>query len=49
MGQFSSKFFNNFSELLLCKKYVFDIFNMVDFFKIFVISRSTEIPIVSNF
>ena len=35
--------------LLLCKIYVFDIFNMVDFFPIFVISRSIEILIVLNF
>ena len=30
-------------------KYVFEIFNGVNFFLIFVISRSTEILIVSNF
>ena len=28
---FFRQFVNNFSALLLCKKYVFDIFNMVDF------------------
>ena len=42
-------FLNNFSSLLLCKIYIFDFFNMVDFFQIFFISGSTEILIVLNF
>ena len=37
------------SALLLCKIFVFDIFNIVDYFKIIFISRSTKIRIVSNF
>ena len=28
----------NFSAFLLCKIYLFEIFNMVDFFQIFIIS-----------
>ena len=35
--------FNYFSELLLCKMNVLGIFNMVDFLKIFFVSRSTKI------
>ena len=31
---------------LLCKIYIFDFFNMVDFFQIFVISPTTEILMV---
>ena len=40
---------NNFSTLSLPKIYIFDIFDMVDFFQICVIFRSTEIVIVANF
>ena len=43
---FFRQFVNNFSALLLCIIYIFDLFNMVDFFQIFFISRSTEILIV---
>ena len=46
---FFLQFFINFSALLLCEIYLSDIFNMVDFFQIFVVSRSTEIIIVPNF
>ena len=46
---FFGQFVNNFSALLLCKIYVFDFFNMVNFFLISIILRSTEIPIVLNF
>ena len=42
-------FVNKFSALLLCKINVLDIFNMGDFFQIFVISRTIEILIESNF
>ena len=42
-------FVNNFSVLLLWKINVFDIFDMSDLFQIFVISRSAEILIESNF
>ena len=43
MGQlFFLQFVNNFSTLLLCKIYVFDIFNIVEFFQILLISQSTE-------
>ena len=49
MGKFFSAIFDKFSALLLCKIYVFDIFNMVNFLLIFVISQSTKILIVSNF
>ena len=31
--------------LLLCKYYVLNVFNMIDFVQIFVISRSTDILI----
>ena len=44
---FFHQFINNFTPLL-CKMNVIDIFNVVDFFKIFVISESTEILIESN-
>ena len=37
LGQFFLQFFNNFSTLLLCKIYVFAIFNIVHFFQIFII------------
>ena len=37
------QFSNNVLILLLCKICVFDIFNVVDFFEIFVILRGTEI------
>ena len=43
------EFFNNFLALLLCKINVLDIFDVRDFLNIFVISRSTEILIKSNF
>ena len=46
---FFSHSFNNFSTLLLCKIHGFDIFNMVDFFQIFVTSRISKILTVSNF
>ena len=42
---FLGQFINNFSSLLLWKISVFDFFNMLDFFQIFVTSRSTEILI----
>ena len=42
-------FVNNNLELLLFKINVLDIFNMVDFLKIFVVSRSTEIMMQLNF
>ena len=41
-------FFRQFSTLLLRNICVFDIFNVVDFFQNFVISRSTEILISLN-
>ena len=37
---------NHFSALLLCKIYVFEIFNIVDFFYVFVTSQSAEILII---
>ena len=40
-------FLNNFSALFLCKINVLDIFNMDDFFLIFVPPQSTEILIES--
>ena len=40
---------NNFSALLLRKPNVLDDFNSDDFFRIFTVSRSTEILIESNF
>ena len=46
---FFCQFVNNFSALLFCKMYFFDIFNIIEFFKMFVISRSIEILIVANF
>ena len=39
------KLIDNFSELLLCKINVLDIFDIGDFFQIFVLSRNTEIVI----
>ena len=39
------KFVNKFSALLLCKINFLDIFDVGDFFQIFVVSRSTEILI----
>ena len=42
-------FFNNFLTLLLCKMYVFDVLNMVDYLTIFLIPRSNEYLILSNF
>ena len=39
----------HFSELLLCKINVLDIFDTGDFFQILIISRSTWILIESNF
>ena len=42
MEQFFFEFFNNVLAFLLCKIYVFDVFNMVDFFQIFVIERISE-------
>ena len=36
---FNFLIFNNFSPLLLCKIYVFDIFNIVNFFQIFDIAK----------
>ena len=42
-------FLTNFSAWLLCKIYVLDSFDMGDFFQIFVISRTSEILIESNF
>ena len=46
---FFLQFFDNFSALLLCEINVLDIFNISDFFQFFVITRRTEIVIVSNF
>ena len=46
---FFYQFVDNFSALLLCKINVLDIFDTGNFFQIFVISRSTEILIESNF
>ena len=40
---FLCQFVDNFSELLFWEINVLDIFNIVDFYQIFVISRSTEI------
>ena len=40
---FFNQFVNNFSELLLCKINVGDVFNTDNFSKIFVKSRSTKI------
>ena len=49
-NHFFGQFFNNFSALLLlCKLYIFDFFNTVDFFQIFVLLRSTKIFIIHNF
>ena len=42
-------FLNNVSTLLLCKINLLDIVDIGDFFQIFIISRSTEILIRSNF
>ena len=49
VNNFLNHFYSNFPALLLCKIKVFDIFIMVDCFKDFIISRSTEILIKSNF
>ena len=43
---FFVQFVVNFSPILWWQIYVFGIFNMVDFFSIFVISPSTKILIV---
>ena len=48
-NNFLWQFVNNFSALLLCKIYVFDIFDMVDVLQIFFISRSNESLISSEF
>ena len=45
----NKQFLNNFSALLLFKIIVLDIFNTVDFSKIKIISRSTDILIKLNF
>ena len=42
-------FISSIMALILCKSNVFDIFDTFDFWQFFVISRSTEIPIESNF
>ena len=42
-------FVNKFSALFLCKINFFDILDMGDIFQVFVISRTTEILIESNF
>ena len=44
-----NEFVNNFQELLLSKLNVLDMFDMGNFFQIFVISRNTDIIIESNF
>ena len=46
---FFKQFINNFSALLLCEINIMDIFDMGNFFQIFVISRSTEILIEPKF
>ena len=43
------QFVNNFSALLLWKIYFFHFFNVINFFQVFIISRSTEILMVLNF
>ena len=43
------QFFNNFLVLLVYKIDIYDVFKMVDFFWIFIISRITEILIVLKF
>ena len=43
---FQYKFGNNLCELLLWRINVLDVFNMVDFFQIFVISQSTVILMI---
>ena len=47
-NNFFNQFFNNFLALLLCKIKVLIIFDMGDFFHVFVISRTTEILIESK-
>ena len=46
---FFYQFINNLSKLLLGKKIVPDIFDVGNFFQIFIVSRSTKILIESNF
>ena len=46
---FFNQFFNNFLILLLCQMNIFDFFDTGDFFKIFVVSQSTEILFKLNF
>ena len=49
-NSFLNKFVNNFLALLLLRKInVLDIFDMGDFFQIFVVSRTTKVLIESNF
>ena len=48
INYFFYQFDNNFLVLLLYKINVFNIFDVGDFFQIFVISRSTEILIKST-
>ena len=45
---FFPQFVNRFSALL-CKTNILDIFNIDDFFQIFVIARNTKIMIKSHF
>jgi len=42
-------FVNNFLVLLLCKGKALEIFNTVDFIRIFIVLRNREIFIVLNF